>query len=80
LYQDQSVRQALLAGYCSIRPLPAEQLAYLEAFVTWGAIENLAFQITLPHQRTSPMFAGNLHQLADVLCTRLIAKTAFVLV
>jgi Ser/Thr protein kinase RdoA (MazF antagonist) len=80
LYQDQSIRQAFLAGYRAIRTLPTEHLSYLEAFLTWAAIENLAFQITLPSQHTSPIFARNLRQLADVFCARLITDTAFVLV
>jgi Ser/Thr protein kinase RdoA (MazF antagonist) len=80
LYQDPLVRQALFAGYCAIRPLPAEHRSYLEAFVTWAAIENLAFQITLPDQRPSPLFARNLCQLADIFCAKLIAGTAFVFV
>jgi Ser/Thr protein kinase RdoA (MazF antagonist) len=79
LHQEHTIRQALLAGYCSLRALPTNHLSYLDAFVTWAAIENLAFQITLPEQRTSPLFAHNLRQLADVFCPMLIAKTAFVL-
>jgi len=80
LHQDQQVRQALLAGYCSIRVVPTEQVACLEAFVTWAAIENLAFQLTLPDQRASSRFAHNLRQLADIFSTKLIAETAFALV
>jgi hypothetical protein len=68
----------LLEGYRSIRDLPEDQLLYLEAFLASGAIDNLAFQISIPSQQTSRLFAHNMRQLANVFCAKLIEGEPFV--
>jgi Ser/Thr protein kinase RdoA (MazF antagonist) len=78
LHQEHQVRRMLLEGYCSIRHLPEDQPLYLEAFVTSGAIDNLAFQISIPSQQITRLFARNMWQLANVFCGKLIEGQPFV--
>jgi Ser/Thr protein kinase RdoA (MazF antagonist) len=79
LYQERTIRAALLAGYQAVRVLPAQPALWLEASVTWAAMNNLAFQITIPEQLSSPVLYRNLRQLANDFCAKLIAGQAFVL-
>ena len=79
-YQPVDIRWAFLKGYMSVRHLPAHLHSYLEAFLTWAATENLAFQVTIPEERDAPLTARNLYQLTDELCAKLIADEPFVLV
>ena len=53
---------------------------YLEAFLTSGAIDNLAFQISILEQRTSRLFAHNMRQLAVEFCGKLIEGQPFVFI
>jgi hypothetical protein len=73
--QEVAVRRALLEGYGADRP--SEEVA--AAAVCAAAIDNLAFQITIPRERTSSLTARNLRELADVFCRRLLAGEPFVL-
>lgn len=78
LYQGAEFRNALINGYTSIRNLSIDERQYLEAFVTWSAINNLAFQSTIPQQIKSRFFVRNLHQLTDEFCTKIIKDEPFV--
>jgi len=78
LHQDVAVRASLVNSYSHIRPLSAVQVTYLEAFVTWAAIANLAFQMTIPSQRVSPLFIRNLRHVTDSFCPKVLANEPFV--
>ena len=80
LYQNTEIRNALINGYSSIRVLSIFEHQYLEAFVTWSAINNLAFQATIPQQVKSKFFERNIYQLTDEFCPKLIMNEPFVLV
>jgi len=80
LYQRVEFREALIDGYLSVRALSVSDHQLLEAFVTWSAINNLAFQSTIPQQVQSKLFVRNIYQLTDEFCPRVIANEPFVLV
>jgi Ser/Thr protein kinase RdoA (MazF antagonist) len=80
LYQDVSIRQRFIDSYMRVRTLSPAHLLYLEAFVTWAALTNLAFQLTIPEQRISPYFARNLQQVADFFCPHVLTGQPFVTV
>ncbi len=79
LYQDVEFRNALISGYTSIRKLSIAECQYFDAFVTWSAINNLAFQSTISQQVKSKFFVRNLHQLTDEFCAKIIRDEPFVL-
>jgi Ser/Thr protein kinase RdoA (MazF antagonist) len=79
MYQnDASVRRALLAGYHSKRPHAALMPLEAEAFLCAAALSNLAFQVTIPHQRTSSLFVHNVREFAAVFCKQLVYGTSFI--
>ena len=80
LYQKVEFRNALINGYSSIRRMSDMERQYLEAFVTWSAINNLAFQSTISQQVQSKFFVRNIRQLTDEFCPKGIANEPFVLV
>jgi Ser/Thr protein kinase RdoA (MazF antagonist) len=77
-YQGPAARYTLLEGYRSVRHLQEDHLPYLELFLTSGAIDNLAFQISIPEQRMSRLFAHNMRQMAVEFCGKLIEGQPFV--
>jgi Ser/Thr protein kinase RdoA (MazF antagonist) len=78
-YEDASVRRALLAGYRHARPgLVIPPLA-LEAFVCAAALTNLAFQCSIPAQRTSTLFHTNVQMFATAYCHDLVNGVPFAL-
>jgi Ser/Thr protein kinase RdoA (MazF antagonist) len=80
LYQGAEFCRTLVGGYSSVRELSAGERSYLDAFVTWSAIDNLAFQCTIPQQVKSKFFIRNIHQLTDEFCLKVIANEPFVLI
>jgi Ser/Thr protein kinase RdoA (MazF antagonist) len=80
LYQMPEFRNALVDGYSAVRELSVAEIQYLESFVTWSAIGNLAFQSTIPQQLTSKSFERNIRQLTNEFCPKVIANEPFVLV
>jgi len=80
LHQDVAIRAALIRSYQQIRSLPRAEDSTLELFVTWAAMSNLAFQITIPDQRIAPIFARNLRQLANDFCPKVLSNIPFVCV
>ena len=78
--KDASVRQGLFEGYQTVRkPGDMPPLAF-EAFVCMAALANLAFQVTLPQQRASPLLLRNVQEFAGIFCHKLVAQEPFVLV
>jgi Ser/Thr protein kinase RdoA (MazF antagonist) len=78
LYQDIAIRTAFVRSYRQIRPSLTAEEGTLETFVTWSAMTNLAFQITIPAQRTSALFARNLRQLVNDFCPKVLHSVPFV--
>jgi hypothetical protein len=80
MYQDDaSVRRALIEGYNAVRPDWHPRPGETEAFLCTAALSNLSFQITIPQERASPVFARNVREFATIFCRRLIAGEPFVL-
>jgi Ser/Thr protein kinase RdoA (MazF antagonist) len=75
MYQDTGVRRALLEGYGAT--WLTEEIA--GAAVCAAAIDHLAFQITIPRERTSVHMVRNVRELAHVFSRRLLAGEPFVL-
>ncbi len=77
-YRGPNVCAALIAGYQNLRPLPSDAGVIIEAFVLGAALANLAFQHTIPAQRTSTLFARNVRDLTR-FSRSLLTGTSFVL-
>jgi Ser/Thr protein kinase RdoA (MazF antagonist) len=78
-YQAASVRRAMMTGYRSARPgLTIPPLA-LESFVCAAALTNLAFQVSIPAQRASPLFHANVQKFAGGYCRDLVNEVPFAL-
>jgi len=75
---DVAVRRAIRDGYREVRPLPGAPLLWGEAFLCAAALGNLAFQVTLTSQLSSPHFARNVKEFANSFCPRLATGTPFV--
>lgn len=80
LHQDIAIRAAFIGSYRQQQRLPTAEEGTLEAFVSWAAMGNLAFQITIAEQRTSPMFARNMRQLVHNFCPKVLSSVPFVCV
>lgn len=78
-YQDPSVRRALMAGYGDARPESTIPPLALETFVCAAALTNLAFQCSIPAQRTSTLFHTNVHRFATGYCRDLVDGVPFAL-
>lgn len=76
-HQGPGIRRALIEGYRHIRALPAGDLRALEAFVTYAAIDNLAWNSTIPGQAGSALFRRNLQQLVEQFCTPVAEHSPF---
>jgi Ser/Thr protein kinase RdoA (MazF antagonist) len=74
MYQDLAVRRALAEGYGA--GWLGEEVA--GAAVCAAAIDNLAFQLTIPRERASAHTARNVRELAGVFCRRFLAAEPFV--
>jgi Ser/Thr protein kinase RdoA (MazF antagonist) len=70
-------RRALLDGYRSIRALDLASGVGLEAFICAAALANLAFQASLPEERSSPRFASNVRDLVTNYCRKLVVGEPF---
>ncbi len=77
LYQEPEIRRAFVEGYERVRPLPAVSPRALEAFLTYAAIDNVAWNSTIAAQVRSPLFQRNVRHLVDAFCTRLVAGQSF---
>jgi Ser/Thr protein kinase RdoA (MazF antagonist) len=78
-YQEASVRRAMVAAYRSAhRDAMIPPLA-LEAFVCAAALDNLAFQCSIPAQRASALFRANVARFATGYCRALVEERPFAL-
>jgi Ser/Thr protein kinase RdoA (MazF antagonist) len=78
-YQAPSVRRAMVAGYRGSRPATVIPRLALEAFICSAALDNLAFQCSIPQQRTSHLFHTNVQRFATRYCRDLLAGVPFAL-
>jgi Ser/Thr protein kinase RdoA (MazF antagonist) len=76
-FDTVAIRNALVAGYDSIRPLPKADHASLEAFMIMAALFNLAFQATLKEHRLSPINRRNMRQFVEKFCRPFVAEESF---
>jgi Ser/Thr protein kinase RdoA (MazF antagonist) len=76
-FDTVAIRNALVAGYDSVRPLSVAEQASLEAFMIMAALFNLAFQATLPEHRLSPVNRRNMRQLVEQFCRPFVAGKPF---
>ncbi|MEO7909415.1 MAG: phosphotransferase [Roseiflexaceae bacterium] len=76
-HQGPDIRRALIEGYQQIRALPEDHLHALEAFVVYAAIDNLAWNSTIPEQVASALFRRNLQQLVEQFCTPVAERRRF---
>ncbi len=76
-YDTVAIRNALVAGYDSVRPLTKVEYASLEAFMIMAALFNLAFQATLKEHRLSPINRRNMRQFVEKFCQPFVADEPF---
>jgi Ser/Thr protein kinase RdoA (MazF antagonist) len=69
-YQGLPARNAFLEAYQSIRSLENLPERWVDLVITWAAIDNLSFQVTIPEQKHSPLLQKNLDQLVHEFCPR----------
>ena len=68
-YQGSQMRQAFLAGYQQIYRLPVKYEQFVEACIVYAAIDNIAWNSSIPEQHTAPLFQRNLRDLINNYCT-----------
>ena len=78
-FDDLPIRQALVEGYASTRPLSSSAQASLEAYTIMAATLNLAFQAMLPNHRLSPINRRNMIYFAEQFCRNFVNKEPFLL-
>jgi Ser/Thr protein kinase RdoA (MazF antagonist) len=76
-HQGPDIRRALIEGYQPIRALSAADLRATEAFVAYAAIDNLAWNSTIPEQVASALFRRNLQQLVEHFCSAVAESRPF---
>ncbi len=76
-FDTVAIRNALVAGYDSVRPLSEAERAALEAFMIMAALFNLAFQVTLQDHRLSPINRRNMRQFVEEFCQPFVAAESF---
>jgi Ser/Thr protein kinase RdoA (MazF antagonist) len=76
-FDTVGIRNALVAGYASVRPMSRAGYASLEAFMIMSALFSLAFQATLKEHRLSPINRRNMLQFVEKFCRPFIAKESF---
>ena len=76
-YQAPAIRHAFFDGYQQVRLLTKTYPREVEAFMTHAAIDNIAWNSTLPAQVHSALFQRNLRQLIATFCTNLAAGHPF---
>jgi Ser/Thr protein kinase RdoA (MazF antagonist) len=76
-FDTVAIRNALVAGYDSVRPLSKAKHASLEAFMIMAALFNLAFQTTLKEHRLSPINRRNMRQFVEKFCQPFLTEEPF---
>jgi len=79
-FDDLPIRQALVKGYASLRPLSSSAQASLEAYTIMAAALNLAFQAMLPNHRLTPINRRNMIHFADEFCRKFVNAEPFLFV
>jgi Ser/Thr protein kinase RdoA (MazF antagonist) len=79
-HQGSTVRHSYFVGYQEIYPLPSAYQEYIEAFITYAAIDDVAWNCTIPEQRESSLFQQNLNNLIHTYCTSLAERQPFLFV
>jgi len=67
-HQGPQMRHAFFEGYQQHATLPEAYERLIEAFVVYAAIDNLAWNSTIPAQRESALFRRNMQQFIDIFC------------
>ncbi len=78
-YQERAVRRAMVAGYRTSRPTVVLPRLALEAFICSAALDNLAFQVSIPQRRATNLFHTNVQKFATGYCRDLLAGVPFAL-
>jgi Ser/Thr protein kinase RdoA (MazF antagonist) len=68
-YQGIHLRQMFFAGYQQIYDLPMKYEHFVEACIAYAAIDNIAWNCSIPEQQTAPLFQRNLWDLLNNYCT-----------
>jgi Ser/Thr protein kinase RdoA (MazF antagonist) len=76
-HQGPQMRHTFFAGYQQHAPLPEEYQRLVEAFVTYAAIDNLAWNSMIPEQRGSTLFRRDLNQLVETCCRPVAERRPF---
>jgi Ser/Thr protein kinase RdoA (MazF antagonist) len=78
-HQGPEIRDAFLEGYQLMQRLPEGYLRYIETFITYAALDNIAWNRTIAEQACSALFQRNLQQLVDTFCTQVAKGQPFIL-
>ena len=76
-YQGSHMRQTFFAGYQQIYPLHRQYEQYVEACIAYAAIDNLAWNCSIPEQQTAPLFQRNVQDLIHKYCTWVVQGQHF---
>lgn len=76
-FNEVAIRNALVAGYATVRPLTETDHASLETFMLLAALFNLAFQATLKEHRLSLINRRNMLQFVEKFCRPFVAEEPF---
>jgi Ser/Thr protein kinase RdoA (MazF antagonist) len=76
-HQGSAIRHPYFAGYQEHYPLPSGYQEYIEAFIAYAAIDDIAWNCTIPEQSESSLFQHNLHNLVDRYCKRVAERQPF---
>ena len=76
-HQEPAFREAFFAGYRQEGTLPPAYQPVLECFIAYAAIDNLAWNSTIPEQIPSALFQKNLRQLVLGYCLPIIRGEGF---
>jgi len=76
-FDTVAIRNALVVGYDSVRPLTKAEHASPEAFTIMAALFNLAFQVTLKEHRLSLINRRNMRQFVEKLCRPFVTDEPF---
>lgn len=76
-HQGSEVRHSYFDGYQEIYTLPSAHQEYIEAFVAYAAIDNLAWNCTIPEQIESPLFQQNMNNLVNTYCKSVAERQHF---
>jgi Ser/Thr protein kinase RdoA (MazF antagonist) len=76
-HQGVGIREAFFVGYQQFGPLPSAYAKHIERFIAYAALDNIAWNSTIPAQLETPLFQRNVHQLVEVYCTPVAQGKSF---